>query len=132
MSVRRSVARIEQPSVRAAIAWTSDGVLQFAHAKRVRAVSEDEQWVFVEGEETGLPMNQVKIAEKGTTPPSGASTDQKPPILPLETGWREERLLDDNGEEILIRYKGDATPERYTFIRDYLDFKLQRLKPKGS
>ncbi len=45
---------------------------------------------------------------------------------------RPDMIRDDEGQEILIRYKGDATPERYEFIRDYLDFKLQRLKPKGS
>ena len=46
--------------------------------------------------------------------------------------WREERLLDDQGEEILIRYKGEPTADRYAFIRDYLDFKLRRMKPSGS
>lgn len=112
------------------VQWTSGGALQFAQAKRVRAVSKDEQWVFVEGEETGLPMAQIEIAEKGSIPPLGGSTDLEPPTLPLEKGWSEERLLDDEGQEILIRYKGDATPERYEFIRDYLDFKLDRLKPK--
>jgi hypothetical protein len=75
-------------------------------------------------------MAQIDIVEKGVTSPPGGSTDLKSPTLPLEKGWREERLLDDEGQEILIRYKGDATPERYGFIRDYLDFKLSRLKPK--
>jgi hypothetical protein len=51
--------------------------------------------------------------------------------LPLETtpgDWREERLLDEAGEEIFIRYKGDPSKERYEFIRDYLDFKIKRMK----
>ena len=42
--------------------------------------------------------------------------------------WREERLLDENGEEIFVRYKGEPSKERYEFIRDYLDFKLKRMK----
>ena len=37
-------------------------------------------------------------------------------------------MIDDGGEEIFIRYRGDPTQERYTFIRDYLDFKLSRMK----
>ncbi len=88
--------------------------------------------MFVEGEETGLLMSQIEVVEKGSTLPPGRSVGLgvDPPILPLEKDWREERLLDDEGQEILIRYKGDATPERYEFIRDYLDFKLNRLKPK--
>ena len=32
------------------------------------------------------------------------------------------------GEEIFVRYKGDPSKERYEFIRDYLDFKVKRIK----
>ena len=46
----------------------------------------------------------------------------------LADGWKEERLIDDGGEEIFIRYRGEPTAERYTYIRDYLDFKLARVK----
>lgn len=113
------------------VQWTSGGANQFAYAKRLRAVSEDEQWVFVEGEETGLPMNEIQVVEKGPVPPTTDSANLTPPILPLEKEWHEERLLDDEGQEILIRYKGEATRGRYEFIRDYLDFKIKRLKPKG-
>jgi len=42
--------------------------------------------------------------------------------------WREERLLDEAGEEIFVRYNGDPSKERYEFIRDYLDFKVKRMK----
>ena len=42
--------------------------------------------------------------------------------------WREERLLDETGEEIFVRYKGEPSKERYEFIHDYLDFKLKRMK----
>jgi hypothetical protein len=45
-----------------------------------------------------------------------------------DSGWQQERLIDDGGEEILIRYKGEASINRYEFIRDYLDFKIKRLK----
>jgi hypothetical protein len=31
--------------------------------------------------------------------------------------------LDEEGEEIFVRYKGEPSKERYEFIRDYLDFK---------
>jgi len=40
----------------------------------------------------------------------------------------EERLIDDGGEEVFICYRGEPTHERYTYIRDYLDFKLSRMK----
>jgi hypothetical protein len=40
--------------------------------------------------------------------------------------------LNDTGEEIFIRYKSDPSKARYEFIRDYLDFKLKRLKDQAQ
>ena len=37
------------------------------------------------------------------------------PRLPLEEGWHEERLLDDDGKEIFIKYKGEPSRDRYEF-----------------
>ena len=74
-------------------------------------------------------MEQVIVETKGQKPGGGA------PILPIEDDkrkedWHEERLLDDDGNEIFIRYEGEPSVGRYEFIRDYLNFKLGRLKPK--
>jgi hypothetical protein len=108
------------------------GVLAFETPKRVRAIQDG--WVFVEDHEAGIPMEQAQIVEKGkaVVDPAAKPTVDAPrlPLDPPASGWREERLLDDDGEEIFIRYKGDPTKGRYEFIRDYLDFKLKRLKPK--
>jgi hypothetical protein len=104
-----------------------NGALQFDKPQRVRAIQEHEgkDWVFVEGSETGVLMEQVQIVKEG-----GAGGGEPPRLafdeLPPE--WREERLLDDAGEEIFIRYKGEPSKARYGFIRDYLDFKMNRLK----
>ena len=104
-----------------------NGALQFEKPKRVRAIREHEGqvWVFVEGSETGVPMAQVQITEavvgKGVEAP-------RLPLEELPAEWREERLLDDDGEEIFIRYKGEPSKMRYEFIRDYLDFKIKRIK----
>lgn len=114
------------------------GVLQLKEPRRVRAVKEHEgsDWVFIDGSETGFPMDQI-IPQQTTDPARNAATNvKKPPILALDDqnddsndgGWQQERLIDDGGEEILIRYKGEASISRYEFIRDYLDFKIKRLK----
>jgi hypothetical protein len=73
-------------------------------------------------------MEQVQVVEKGTGNPPKPAAD--PPRLPIESqvDWREERLLDEAGDEIFIKYKGAPSKERYEFIRDYLDFKVKRLK----
>ena len=43
-------------------------------------------------------------------------------------GGGSGRLLDEAGGEIFVRYKGEPSKERYEFIRDYLDFKVKRMK----
>jgi hypothetical protein len=46
----------------------------------------------------------------------------------LNEGWTEEPLTDEDGELILIRYRGKPSRKRYEFIRDYLDLKIKRLE----
>jgi hypothetical protein len=36
--------------------------------------------------------------------------------------------IDRDMLEIFVRYKGEPSKERYEFIRDYLDFKVKRIK----
>lgn len=118
------------------IQWEIDGVLQMETPRRVRLVQQVDgtEFVAVEGSETGIPMSQATVVESAAAPtalPKFAIESPKPPLEQtpaLAEGWKEERLIDDGGEEIFIRYLGDPTPERYTFIRDYLDFKLGRMK----
>lgn len=122
------------------IQWEIDGALQMEAPMRVRLVQEFEgaEYVAVEGHETGIPMTQVVVEERAAAPVAPAAPlprfslekpkDDGGQEASLPEGWKEERLIDDGGEEIFIRYRGDPTPERYTFIRDYLDFKLSRMK----
>lgn len=50
--------------VRDLIQWESSGALQLPEPRRVRAVSDDGQWVFVGQSGTGIPMDQVLVEEK--------------------------------------------------------------------
>jgi hypothetical protein len=105
-----------------------DGVLTFPKPLRVRKVIEDQgqKWFFVDGSESGFLVKEATIETKGAA--GQPSVTLSPPLDPLPAEWREERLLDEKGEEIFVRYKGDPSKERYEFIRDYLDFKLKRMK----
>jgi hypothetical protein len=108
----------------------ADGVLSFPKALRVRKVVEDQghKWVFVDGIESAFLMTEAIVEAKGQTAPTGALTAPRLAIDDSPPEWREERLLDETGEEIFVRYKGEPSKERYEFIRDYLDFKLKRMK----
>lgn len=98
---------------------------------RVRAIQEHEgrPWVFVDGHEAGILMENAILEQKGNGEDDPKSLVAAP-RLPLEEAWHEERLLDDDGKEIFIKYKGDPSRVRYEFIRDYLEFKLKRMKGK--
>ena len=116
-----------------------NGAFQLKQPKRVESIQEYEgqSWVFLEGEKSAVEMGKVIV--QPTT--ENDVTRVLPPVreLPhvdadkeLPEGWSEERLIDDGGDEIKIRYRGKASLERYEFIRDYLDFKIQRLTKKVS
>lgn len=44
------------------VQWESQGVLMFDPARQVEWVSDDGQWVMVEGSNTGLPISQLILA----------------------------------------------------------------------
>lgn len=86
------------------IQWEADGVLCLPNAARVRAVRphEGKEWVFVEGSETGIPMEQVIVEQKGQE----GSKVTNPPTLPLESdsqrlGTRKEVFALDEGDVVL-------------------------------
>lgn len=53
------------------VQWTSRGVDQFQTPLRVVGISDDSQWVFVEGSPTGIAMNELTIQEPPKPPTSG-------------------------------------------------------------
>jgi hypothetical protein len=63
------------------VRWESEGVLRFDRPRRVRAVQvhAEENWAFVEGSETGIPMNQLTVVEAAKAP---TVTPNMPPSLP--------------------------------------------------
>lgn len=58
---------------------------------RVRAVSDDGQWIFIEGSETGIAMSQVTVVESRSGAPNPPAA---PPTMPLPKA-EEESLARD-------------------------------------
>lgn len=88
------------------IQWESDGALRLEGPRRVRAVSDDGQWVFVEESETGIPMSEVKVEEQAVAAPSGGIGKSEPPTLALTEkpplqGSRKEVFDLDEGQVVL-------------------------------
>jgi hypothetical protein len=106
-----------------------DGQYKLWDRKAFHRYNEGCPWVFVDGHEAGILMENAISEQKGNGEADPKSSITAP-RLPLEEGWHEERLLDDDGKEIFINYKGEPSRARYEFIRDYLDLKLKRMKGK--
>lgn len=90
------------------VQWESQGVLQFSEPRRIRHISEDGDWVFVDDSETGIPMNEVTVIQ-------GTQQKMIPPSLPLpthqvnETEWMHSRIGRNTGVRVLV--SGDMGPK---------------------
>lgn len=82
------------------IQWESDGALRLPSPKKVRALKEYEgrDWVFIDGHETGIPMDQVILEQKGTSLNDGGVIS--PPILKEEKTHEEMSISNDEREWI--------------------------------
>ena len=90
----------EGPKVGDFVQWTSQGEVQFESPRKVLGLSDDGQFAFVEGTETGLPVEQLTVEsvqhQSATNPPvnpfSTPGQQRKPPagvkrsVFPLDEG----------------------------------------------
>ena len=60
------------------IQWEPQGVRQFKEPRRVRLVTEDGEWVAVEGSETGIPMNEVIVKDRASAPATPGAAPRFP------------------------------------------------------
>ena len=45
------------------VQWTSQGADQFVEPKKIKSISEDGEYAFVEGSDTGIPVTELSVAE---------------------------------------------------------------------
>lgn len=95
------------------VQWESQGVLQFTTPQRVRHVSEDGDWVAVEGSETGLPMNEVIV--QTPAPEAAQEPRSRAPTFPLQhdSAEGEEWIKSRLGPEVQVQLfvKGNMGPK---------------------
>lgn len=85
------------------VQWESGGALQMEKPMRVRAISDDGQWVAVEGSETGIPMSEVIVEERASaTPPA-------PPIFKLREAPSSEEQVRLSESEWMRNKVGKTT-----------------------
>jgi hypothetical protein len=91
------------------VQWTSNGVYQFETPRRVRAIQthEGEEWIFVQGTLTGLPLREVSVmtptTDDSAPPPEIAgSTPSAAPVVDKEREWLRGSLSTDTSYRLLV------------------------------
>lgn len=103
------------------VQWTSGGADQFPEPRRVIGLSEDGQWAFVDGNPTGLPMNELTTVP---TPAPTTSAQATPPANPFSRvqhpGVATERMaLNEGPVELTMPEK--LEPESVSDFRQWLE-----------
>ena len=113
------------------IQWESQGALQFDMPRRVRWVSPDGDWLAVEGEETGIPMNQVTVEQAGTIgPPAIPPEDKSQKELPHVAGQRKAIFPVSEGD-VTFLFPDGMTEEGIEELEAYLAVFLKKEKRKA-
>jgi hypothetical protein len=98
-----------KPDIGDFVQWTSGGALQFDAPRKVRAIQEHDGsfWVFVDGSETGIPLEETTVESKAvktaTIPPQLTITGSELPTILGEREWLRGPLSKDIGYRLLIR-----------------------------
>lgn len=115
------------------IQWEPDGITKFSSPKRVRAVSPDSLWVFIEGSETGIPINEIQIQDAKASAEQGDIIDTNtPPIMAFETsgqgpGIRRDIFTLDEGE-VIITWPSELSKESFDDLEGWMEIQLRKIK----
>lgn len=119
------------------IQWSMNNVFQLEKPSRVRAVQtapDGKEWVFVDGSETGIPMEQVIVES-----PAAKPDPNKRPTLPLQEqpppkGTRREVFALDEGD-VVLTFPTNLSASSFEDLDAYLKVfisKMRRLSSAGT
>ena len=113
------------------IQWLSQDTFQFKHPKRVRMVSEDNQWVAVEGSETGIPMSEViveSIATKtSTASPKFPISSPKGTSTTSENRTKTDTFTTIHGD-ITLAWPATLSSHSLQDLEDWMQLMLRKIK----
>lgn len=104
------------------VQWVSQGSDQFQQLKRVTELSDDGEFAFIEGENTGFPVDQLEAGQPPATPPH--TPPARPPARRRQSEGERDMRQDvfslDNGGEVTISWPVPLTQDMVTDIKDWL------------
>lgn len=114
------------------VQWVSQGVNQFEQPRRVRGLSDDGEWAFVEGGMTGVAVEELIVVEEPKAKPDPAvKTPPRNPFFenadtPAKDTAEAKYTLDEG--PVLIRWPSKMSPDSYRDFEYFLNGLLNRAK----
>jgi phage FluMu protein Com len=115
------------------VQWASQGTDQFEKPHKVRALSEDRGFVFVDGSQTGIPIEQVTRCNLPAEEQFGERSAEVAPVpaalkrLPPKPGVRSDVFTLDEGE-VILQWPSQMSAESYDDFKAWLDLIAKKAK----
>lgn len=106
------------------IQWESQGVLQLTEPRLVTGVSEDGEYLFVEGSSTGIPMSEA-IPQTDVQSKGGNSPPKQPP--PSFPGMNQEVFPVEEGD-IVLRWPKKLGADSFEYMESWLNLILKKAR----
>src|SRR5262249_1623676 len=127
--------------VGAYVQWTNAGGNQFTEPRLVQGLSEDRQWAFVEGCETGVPVSELTVmTPKSDTKPPPAAPHPPAPVPPSNpfaaapkppAGSVEERTNLEEGL-IVLQWPSKLSAESIADVEYWFKGLIRRTRRKAG
>lgn len=115
------------------IQWECQGALQFETPRRVRWISEDGDWLAVEGSNTGIPMSEVTVEQSGSKgpPPIPPAQPQAQAEAPPTAGQRKAVFPVSEGD-VTFLFPDGMSEDGIEELEAYLAVFLKKEKRKAA
>ncbi len=111
------------------VQWESQGMLQFRDPLRVRELSDDGQYVFVDGSPTGMPVSEVTVEDPPARPPRTPFVH--PPARATDRGGGSLNMREDVFSlaegEVLLRWPTPLSADSVQDLKDWLEIVQRKI-----
>ena len=111
------------------VQWTSQGVDQFEEPRRVRELSPDGTFIFVDDSETGIPIEEVVKCDAPTGEKENGNSGRiiAAKRLPPKPGMNNEVFALEEGD-IVLQWPSKLSPEGFKDLEAWLKIILRKAK----
>lgn len=116
------------PSVKVGdyVQWESGGVVQF-EPRPVFGVSEDGQYAFVTGANSGIPIKELTVMQQPLAPLPNQPINTLPPTIKTALGSRQDTFSLDEGN-VVLQWPDKMSQESFEDFEAWMQIQLRKIK----